>query len=267
MSTTSLSLWCDSIKVAEQAVVDIKEALRECQTAARQAESALDRANKKIDQTRQALEAAEKTLEHCRRETVLNNNDDVVRDCCEEIEEDSPLFLTAKVSPSMIKNVEHSSKTSQTKHPNKHRTQRVETRVRGCPDCGPDPACDDLCRFKVELFSKRDYGVEVREVFEDNLPDMPPRRDYRLEAGERWVFVSRSDRVLFRYPYTDIYSALEYVSTRRKWQMKIYKLHVDEIQMMKRGVLRDYISCVQSNGEVNILYNDRDDVFAFYYNE
>ena len=253
MSTTSLSLWCDSIKVAEQAVVDIKEALRECQTAARQAESALDRANKKIDQTRQALEAAEKTLEHCRRETVLNNND--------EIEEDSPLFLAAKVSPSMIKNVEHSSKTSQTKHPNKHRAQRVETRGRGCPDCGPDPACDDLCRFKVELFSKRDYGVDVREVFEDNLPD------YRLEGGERWVFVSRSDRVLFRYPYTDIYSALEYVSTRRKWQMKIYKLHVDEIQMMKRGVLRDYISCVQSNGEVNILYNDRDDVFAFYYNE
>ena len=55
MSTTSLSVWCDSIKVAVQAVVDTKEALRECQTAARQAESALDRANKKIDQTRQAL--------------------------------------------------------------------------------------------------------------------------------------------------------------------------------------------------------------------
>ena len=83
MSTTSLSVWCDSIKVAEQAVVDIKEALRECQTAARQAESALDRANKKIDQTRQALEAAEKTLEHCRREqfstTMMMLSETVVR--------------------------------------------------------------------------------------------------------------------------------------------------------------------------------------------
>lgn len=265
MSAASLSLWLDYVKNAEKAVADIREALHQSQLAAKQAEIALDRANIRIEETKLSLESAQQTLEECKRETVLNNYSDDIRKCGDDdhedsLEEDAPLFLAAKISPSLIKNSDHPFKSKHSSSP--------QTSHRECPDCGSD--CDSLCRFMVEFFSKHEYSVDINDWFEDNLPYMVPqkREHFRLQPGERWVFVSRSGRVLFRYPYTDIYRALDYVSTRKRWQLKIYKFRVDELQMMKHGVLRDSISYLHSDGEVNILYTDNaEECFAFYYNQ
>ena len=110
MSSTTVSLWLDTIKAAEQSVADTKVALDKSQSKAKiakielkQALDEIDVAFKRFEETRRVLESTQRSIEESKRETVLQPDNNSIK---QEHDTDDVEVFTSKVSKVSINDVD-----------------------------------------------------------------------------------------------------------------------------------------------------------------
>ena len=78
-------------------------------------------------------------------------------------------------------------------------------------------------------------------------------KDYlKLRPGEVWIFITKSWRILYEYPYPKFLDAVRFASSRLSWNMKLLKFKKREVQMIRDGVLADQVDHISSDGRVHI---------------
>ena len=263
-------------------VTELLEVLSLTQQAVKIAEDALDQANKRLEETKLAIKDLIQTQsstgeqEKCEDMTTAtvtvvdvddSSSDEEEYQCLVKINKHEVIEDLDDVSGESLgcddeAEVNNNDPEFLPQFVDESRGVLLNT-MDSCKSCGHIISSEDGCSTHLEEVARDVFGVEVQSLF-FNHKHGASRDDLKLKSDEVWVLISRSRRILFEYPFTTLLKAVDYVSKRMSWRMKLMRFKDREIEMLKRGVLEKYIDHVTYHGKVYIKRVDGGSSYSFY---